>query len=38
MCWDMSEGGAYVHNLFAGKITNRPEPSREDALPSGPLD
>jgi hypothetical protein len=26
---DMSEGGACVHNLFAGKITNRPEPSRE---------
>jgi alpha-N-arabinofuranosidase len=26
---DMSEGGAYVHNLFAGKITNRPEPSRD---------
>ncbi len=26
---DMSEGGAYVHNLFAGRITNRPEPSRE---------
>jgi alpha-N-arabinofuranosidase len=26
---DMSESGAYVHNLFAGKITNRPEPSRE---------
>ncbi len=26
---DMSEGGAYAHNLFAGKITNRPEPSRE---------
>jgi alpha-N-arabinofuranosidase len=26
---DMSEGGAYVHNLFAGKITNRPEPSRQ---------
>jgi hypothetical protein len=26
---DMSEGGAYVHNLFVGKITNRPEPSRE---------
>ncbi len=26
---DMSEGGAYVHNLFAGKITNRPEPSRK---------
>ena len=25
---DMSEGGAYAHNLFAGKITNRPEPSR----------
>ena len=25
---DMSEGGAYVHNLFAGKITNRPEPAR----------
>ena len=26
---DMSEGGAYAHNLFLGKITNRPEPSRE---------
>ena len=26
---DMSEGGAYIHNLFAGKITNRPEPSRD---------
>jgi hypothetical protein len=26
---DMSEGGAYVHNLFAGKLTTRPEPSRE---------
>lgn len=26
---DMSEGGAYVHNLFTGRITNRPEPSRE---------
>jgi alpha-N-arabinofuranosidase len=26
---DMSEGGAYAHNLFAGKITNRPEPDRE---------
>jgi hypothetical protein len=26
---DMSQGGAYVHNLFAGRITNRPEPSRE---------
>lgn len=26
---DWSEGGAYVHNLFAGRITNRPEPSRE---------
>ncbi len=26
---DMSQGGAYAHNLFAGKITNRPEPSRE---------
>jgi alpha-N-arabinofuranosidase len=25
---DMSEGGAYVHNLFAGRITNRPEPDR----------
>jgi len=22
--WDMSEGGAYAHNLFAGKITQRP--------------
>jgi hypothetical protein len=26
---DMSQGGAYAHNLFAGKITNRPEPDRE---------
>ncbi len=26
---DMSEGGAYVHNLFAGKINSRPEPGRE---------
>ena len=26
---DMSEGGAYAHNLFGGKITNRPEPGRE---------
>jgi hypothetical protein len=26
---DMSEGGAYAQNLFAGKITNRPEPSRD---------
>ena len=26
---DMSEGGAYVHNLFAGKLVNRPEPNRE---------
>ncbi len=26
---DMSEGGAYAHNLFVGKITNRPEPNRE---------
>jgi hypothetical protein len=26
---DMSEGGAYAHNLFAGRITNRPEPDRE---------
>jgi alpha-N-arabinofuranosidase len=26
---DMSEGGAYAHNLFTGKITNRPEPSRD---------
>jgi alpha-N-arabinofuranosidase len=25
---DMSEGGAYVHNLFTGKITSRPEPNR----------
>ena len=25
---DMSEGGAYAHNLFAGKISNRPEPGR----------
>ena len=26
---DMSEGGAYAHNLFTGKIISRPEPSRE---------
>jgi alpha-L-arabinofuranosidase len=26
---DMSQGGAYAHNLFAGRITNRPEPSRQ---------
>jgi alpha-L-arabinofuranosidase len=26
---DMSQGGTYAHNLFAGKITNRPEPDRE---------
>jgi len=26
---DMSEGGAYVHNLFAGKIITCPEPGRE---------
>ncbi len=26
---DMSEGGAYVHNLFRGKIISRPEPTRE---------
>lgn len=26
---DMSQGGSYAHNLFAGKITNRPEPDRE---------
>ena len=26
---DMSEGGTYAHNLFAGRITNRPEPSRD---------
>lgn len=26
---DMSQGGAFAHNLFAGKITNRPEPDRE---------
>jgi len=25
---DMSEGGAYVHNLLAGRITSRPELSR----------
>jgi alpha-N-arabinofuranosidase len=27
--WDMSEGGAYAHNLFAGKVLARPEPRRE---------
>jgi hypothetical protein len=26
---DMSEGGAYAHNLFGGKIISRPEPNRE---------
>jgi alpha-L-arabinofuranosidase len=26
---NMSEGGAYAHNLFAGRIALRPEPSRE---------
>ncbi|MCH7227815.1 right-handed parallel beta-helix repeat-containing protein [Haloferula sp. A504] len=26
---DWSEGGAYVHNLFAGKMIARPEPNRE---------
>ncbi|MBI4662171.1 MAG: carbohydrate-binding protein [Verrucomicrobia bacterium] len=26
---DMSEGGAYAHNLFSGKIISRPEPNRE---------
>ena len=25
---DMSEGGAYAHNLFAGRIVTRPEPNR----------
>lgn len=26
---DMSEGGAYLHNLIAGKIASMPEPNRE---------
>lgn len=26
---DVSEGGAYAHNLFAGKIISQPEPNRE---------
>ena len=26
--WDMSDGGAFVHNLFLGKIRFQPEPSR----------
>jgi len=26
---DMSEGGAYAHNLFGGRIITRPEPSRQ---------
>jgi len=26
---DVSEGGAYVHNLFTGDIINRPEPRRD---------
>ena len=25
---DMSEGGAYAHNLFAGRVLSRPEPRR----------
>ncbi len=26
---DMSEGGAYAHNLFGGRIVSQPEPNRE---------
>jgi len=26
--YDMSEGGAYAHNLMAGRIVSRPEPNR----------
>ena len=26
---DVSEGGAYAHNLFSGKIISQPEPNRE---------
>ena len=26
--WDMSEGGAYAHNLMTGQIVSRPEPRR----------
>ncbi|MCR4411671.1 MAG: right-handed parallel beta-helix repeat-containing protein [Thermoguttaceae bacterium] len=26
---DMSEGGAYVHNLFAGRLVTSPEPNRQ---------
>lgn len=26
---DMSQGGAYAHNLFCGKIISRPEPDRQ---------
>lgn len=26
--WDMSQGGAYAHNLFAGAVAARPEPRR----------
>ncbi|GAB4132399.1 MAG: hypothetical protein Kow0040_13060 [Thermogutta sp.] len=26
---DMSQGGAYVHNIFAGRLTVRPEPRRD---------
>jgi len=26
---DVSEGGAFVHNLFVGRIVNAPEPNRE---------
>ena len=35
---DMSEGGAYVHNLLTGKIISRPELEPRHALPSGALD
>lgn len=27
--WDMSQGGAYVHNLIAGTILFQPDPTRE---------
>ncbi len=27
--WDMSEGGAYVHNLMTGEVRCMPEPTRD---------
>ena len=35
---DMSEGGAYVHNLMTGRIVSRPEPQTFHSLPPSALD